>query len=239
MNETTRRIERNVQSVSAFHEDEMASFARPGDWLTGEERAAVVRHARQVRAAAGLQDADANAGPAPADVLPAATLALVRRVALDPAGLDRRCLEDARTGSMSEEEYVETVGLVARVINVDVFARGIGVTLPALPEPSDGEPALHRPAAVHEGAWVPTVPFGPAGGADAAAIYGGEGMQPFIYRALSLAPGEARRTIEGGNLQYTTLDRFFAFDYSAWPALTRPQVEALAARVSALNGCFY
>lgn len=231
----TPTLERSAETLAAFHEEEMQTFARPGDWLTGEERVAVVRRARDVRASAGLQPADDGQGPAPAEVLPDALLDVVDRVAVAPADLERGCLDDARAGGVTEEEYVETVGLVARAVNVDVYARGTDGPLPALPAPADGEPAFERPAARPEGAWVPTVPFG----AEAEAIYGGPGMQPFIYRALSLAPGEARRVIAGGNLQYLALDGFFEFDYSAWPGLNRAQVEALAARVSALNGCFY
>ena len=80
---------------------------------------------------------------------------------------------------------------------------------------------------------------GPAGGGEAAAdLYGGA-MQPFIYRALSLVPHEARRVMTGGNIQYLTLDKFFDYSYSAHAGLSRAHVETVAARVSAINQCFY
>lgn len=233
-------LRRDRESVTALHAEEVASFSRAGDWLSAEERSAVVRRARARRAAHGLQPAaDDSAAADPDAVLPDALLELIDRLALEPAAFTRDDRDRAAAAGIDDGEYVETVGLVARAVNVDVFARALGHPPAALAAPDGAEAGGERAAGItDEGAWVPTLPGGAAGGAAAQALYGGAAM-PFIYRALSLAPAEAARVIGAGNLQYLTLDRFAAFDYSPWPGLGRAQIEAIAARVSAANACFY
>ncbi len=227
-------------SIAVVHGEELASFAAPGSWLTGEERSAVVAHARAVRVAAGVQAAQpADVRIEAAAVLPGALLALIETLALRADTLTIETWQRAAAVRTSETEYVEVVALVARIVNLDIFARGLGLLPRALPAPRAGEPDYERPrSAVMEGAWVATVPGGEQGGEDAQAIYGG-GMMPFIYRAVSLVPAEARRIIAAGNVQYLGLDKFFDFTYSLFPGLSRPQVEVVAGRISARHACFY
>lgn len=225
--------------LAVLHAAELTSFAAPGTWLSGEERLACVEAARAARSAAGLQREIPGTGAMPVDVLPAATLDLVTRLAVLPREMTREHFTAARARGMSAGEYVETVSLVSRIVNVDVFARGVGAAPSVLPEPVDGEPDYDAPRAVEEGAWLPTVPAGAKGAQDALRAYGGSGPQPFIYRALSLVPVEAMRCISGGDIQYLPIDKFMDFTYSHHPGLSRVQVEIVAARVSALNDCFY
>jgi hypothetical protein len=226
-------------ALAAFHDDELDSFARPGTWLTGEERTAVAHHARVARCQAGVQEAGEADASVEEDVLPDALRSLITQVAVAPRDLDRSYFEKTQAAEISDTEYTETVGIVSRVANLDVFARGLGIPMRPLRAPLDGEPALERPAtAIDEGAWVPTIPCDERGGEIGKALYGGN-MQPFIYRALSLVPLETQRLLAGGDLQYLPLDKFFDFSYSHHAALSRPQLEIVAGRVSALNGCFY
>ena len=227
-------------SLARHHEEEFETFAAAGTWLTGEERTAIARQARYARCRAGVQEAtDAEHESPAADVLPNALLDLVTQIAVAPKDIERSFFERTLAAAISDAEYVETVGVVARLANLDVFARGIGVAMRPLRDPLDGEPSYERPdTAVDEGAWLPTVPSDESGGAAANSVYGGE-MMPFIYRALSLVPAEAARVINGGNIQYLPLNKFFDFSYSHHPSLSRPQVETVAGRVSALNECFY
>lgn len=226
------------EAVAAAHAADVESFARPGTWLSAEERTAVVQHARDTRSAAGLQPP--AAGPvSPAEVLPAALLELVEQVAVRPKTLTRAALDAALAAGVSDAEYVEVIALVSLIVNIDVFARSLGLPLAALGAPQDGEPSCERPAtAKPEGAWVPTIPCLAAGGEPGRALYGG-GMQPFIYRALSLVPADCAQVMRGGDAQYLTLDKFSDFTYSAQPGLNRAQVEVVAGRVSAYNDCFY
>ena len=54
---------------------------------------------------------------------------------------------DAKASGLSAEGYIEIVGIVSRVTDMDVFARGIGVALRPLPAPGPGEPSRERPEA--------------------------------------------------------------------------------------------
>ena len=159
--------------------------------------------------------------------LPDAARKMVRRLAVDPKDLDETSYREAREGGLTDEEYVEIVGLVSRVTDLDIFARGIGVDLRPL-----------SAAAVRELAWVPTVPNPPEGGEAADELYGGK-PKPYIVRALSLVPGELRRHLELEEVQYLPLHRIFVPDYRHHEGFSRAQVEVVAGRVSALNECFF
>ncbi|MGB1882587.1 MAG: hypothetical protein ACPHUF_01670 [Gammaproteobacteria bacterium] len=229
-----------LRDIQRLHADEVASFAQAGDWLTGEERTAIVQHARNVRVQAGLQNVAHDSYEIDAEsLLPTGLTDLIGRVATSPKNIERDDYERCRRTGTTAGEYAEVVGLVSRAVNVDVFARAMGTSTSPLCPPASDEPAYPEiDAAAEEGAWLPSVPCGQAGGELGASIYGGA-MVPFIYRAVSLSPQEARRVITAGDTQYLTLDRFFDFDYSLHDGLSRAQVEALAARVSAYNECFY
>jgi hypothetical protein len=60
-----------------------------------------------------------------------------------------------------------------------------------------------------------------------------------IIRSLSLVPDEARRLNTVIGQEYFTGETIFDLAYSSHEALSRPQIELIAARVSALNQCFY
>ena len=224
-------------TLAAFHDDELDHFARPGTWLSGEERTAIARHARVARCQAGIQEAVDDLDEE--NVLPAALLEVITQIAVAPKDLERSFFETSKSADVSDVEYVETVGIVSRLVNLDVFARGLGVPMRTLRESVEGEPSLERPAtAIDEGAWVPSIPSDARGGEVGNDLYGG-GMQPFVYRALSLVPSEAERIMVGGATQYLPIDKFFDFSYSHHAALSRAQLEIVAGRVSALNQCFY
>ncbi len=54
-----------------------------------------------------------------------------------------------------------------------------------------------------------------------------------------LVPEEAAGLIKLGGAQYVRIDNFMDLSFTYEPTLSRPQYELLAARVSALNECFY
>ena len=225
--------------LAAAHASQLAQLGAPGTWGTGAQRLAIAAEARTAGYEAGVLEAPADGGAAVEFALPEVARRVARRNAVLPKDVDQAFYNDALSEGLSDAEYVEIVGIVARVTNFDVFARGIGVALRPLPAPQPGEPSRERPAtAVIETAWVPTIPNGPEGGELGAELYGGQ-RKPYILRALSLVPDELRAHIELEGIQYTQLDRIFDFDYQHHEGLTRPQVEVIAGRVSALNECFY
>ncbi len=220
-----------------LHGDDLEACTRAGEYWDGADRRAIALEARAARCAAGFSSAGSDETP-PAGRLSDTVRAWVHDVAARPQELDDKRIEPV-LAEIGDAACVEVVGVVSRIVNHDVFARGIGVPSVSLPEASAGKPAGRRPEkAIDEGAFVPSIPCGRRGGDEGRAIYG-DAMQPFIYRALSLAPDEARRNMALGDAQYLPLEFFFDFSYSHCPGLSRSQVELVAGRVSALNECFY
>ena len=129
------------------------------------------------------------------------------------------------------------IGTVVAMVSIDSFCRGIGVPLNPLPEPQPGEPSHYRPPrAAPEESWVPMIQAERATGAEAD-LYGGKPTGNVI-RAMSLVPDEVRTLGDLGAAHY--LPNVQVGDPSARPPyLDRPQTELIAARVSAVNQCFY
>lgn len=229
-------------AIVTAHEQTLVSFAAAGTWWNGPERAAVVAEARAARCAAGLQQAADTDDAADCADLPEAARRVARQVAVSANDLDRSFFEQAVEDGLSDTRYAETVGIVARAAGMDIFARGIGVPSRALPPAGSGEPSRKRPKTARaEGAWADTIPAGRRGGQEAIDTYGSNAVEaaPFIYRALSLVPDEARGLIRLGSAQYVVLEEFMNLDFTFEPDITRTQVELVAARVSAVNECFY
>lgn len=225
--------------LDAVHGSQLEKLGAPGTWGTGAQRLAIAAAARKAGYEAGVLEEPADGGASPDLVLPEFVRRIVERLAVSPKDVDQAFYDQALADGLSDAEYVEIVGVVSRITDMDVFARGIGVALRPLPAAQPGEPSRERPAeAVPELAWAPTIPNGPEGGDLGAALYGGK-PKPYILRALSLVPDELRAHIELEGLQYTQLSRIFEFDYQHHEGLTRPQVEVVAGRVSAINECFF
>ena len=224
------------------HSETLVSFATPGHWFSGPERSAIVAEAREARRKAGLQEQGPNELASYDCKLSDGVKRVARQVAVSTNHLEPQFLEQARADGLSDAEYVEVIGVVSRAVNVDIFARGIGVPIRTLPTAMEGEPSNIRPrTARDEGAWVPTVPAGLRGAEEAKLLYGSSDPQaaPFIYRALSLVPMEAAGLMKLGSAQYLGISSFMDLGFTYEPTLSRPQYELVAARVSALNECFY
>lgn len=225
--------------VAAVHIRQLAGIAAPGTWGTGAQRRAVAAEARKAGYEAGLLEPPSGGPEAPDVDLPAPTRDVIRTIATSVHDLDQAFCESAIGSGLSDVEYVEIVGVVSRIVDLDVFARGIGVVPRPLPAARQGKPSRERPeTAVIEYAWLPTIPNGPAGGAIGEALYHGQPM-PYIVRALSLVPDELTAHVELEIAHYTRLDKLFDYEYQHHDGLTRPQAEIVAGRVSALNDCFY
>jgi len=229
------------EDLDTVHAAQVASLGAPGTWGTGAQHIAVAKATRKACIEAGLLEApDEVAENETEAALPRAVRDVIDKLAVSPATYAQADYEAALAGGLSDGEYVEVVGLVARMCDLDIFARGIGVPLRPLPEAAKpGRPTRQRPkTAVVEQAWVPTVPNPPAGGEDAKALDKGQ-QRPYIIRSLSLAPEEfhLHREIEG--VQYVPIERVFDYAHRQHDGLTRPQCEIVAGRMSARNECFY
>jgi hypothetical protein len=60
-----------------------------------------------------------------------------------------------------------------------------------------------------------------------------------VIRAMSLIPDAVRQLAAQSTVQYVDLPNVRNFASSGQLSLSRPQIELVAARTSAINDCFY
>lgn len=206
------------------------SLTSPGDWLTGEQRRAAWLECRD--AATNELDLARRAAISPSAVdgahaatagLPAEAVEVLHRIASDPGRLTRTWADETMA-ALGDTVYVELVGIAALTAAVDTYAWAMGGAEAAIPDASGGEPTRVRPDSVGEvGAWVPqTVESGRAN----------------VSRSLSLVPQTNRAWVGIVDSMYSRTPDFDSLDWSH-RALSRPQVELVAARTTAEMECFY
>jgi len=230
--------------LAEAHERAWAAVARSGTWLTGERRVAVaaeIRHALSCALCARIKAAlSPNAVQGTHETLGRlrpAEVELVHRVVNDPGRLSESWSPSVPARGVSDCEYIEIVGLIAMVMIMDTCMLALGLPLRDLPKPAAGEPTRYRPAgAKKQAAWLPlTEPE------DASAADGPMYPSPkagYIYRALSLVPQTLRDYWALASVHYLPGQYVYQFDKSI-RAISRPQTEILAARVSAMHQCVY
>lgn len=230
--------------LAESHERAWRAIAAPGTWLTGERRVAVAAEIRRARECAhcakikaalspnGVQGAHQSLG-----VLGAAEVELVHRVVGDPGRLSEPWAQSVLARGLTEGEYVEIVGVIAMVIMMDTCTLGLGLPEHALPVAASGKPTRYSPpGARKQAAWLSLVEPQDAVEADGP-------MYPspkagYIYRGLSLVPQSLRDYWALANCHYLPGQYVYQFDTSI-RAISRPQTEILAARVSAMHQCVY
>jgi len=229
----------------AAHRRTWDYLARPGAWWTGAERVAIAAEVRRAPACAlcrARKDAlSPYAVPGTHDsgggALPETAVDVVHRVVTDPARLARPWCEAAQA-ELGDGRYVELVGVLVSVLSIDAFDRGVGRPAEPLPAPRAGAPARRRPpAAVRDEAWVAMIPA--AGLTAAERDLWTMRHPPNVLRALSLVPDEVRRLQDLSAACYLRVEQVADARAGGARAISRPQMELLAGRVSALNECFY
>ena len=228
----------------AAHREFWTRLSEPGTWLTGAERVAAAAESRKATtcrlcarrkeavtpyAVDGEHDTDGELGRELVDV--------VHRVRTDQARLTKRWHDEKTAAGLTEGEYVEAVGIVAKVTAIDTFCRALGMPLHSLPTPVEGEPTRQPPRGTASGeAWVPMIVPARRGESESD-LFPKTGEVPNVVRALSFVPDEVRSLGGLAQAQYVPPSRLL--DVSWHRSLDRSQMEFLAARVSALNQCFY
>lgn len=219
-------------------------LGRPGTWWTGAERIAIaaeVRHAPSCALCARRKEAlspySVSGTHDHLGALPDAAVEVIHGMIAHPSRLTQRWYEKALAGGLSEGQYVELVATAATVVMIDTFCRAMGAPPHPLPAAQPGSPSRYRPAeARHNGAWVPTIVRGEHGAAEADLFAGPHTSN--IRRALTLVPDDARTFYAVNAAQYVPPPTMLDFSVQS-RAITRAQVELVAARVSAHNQCFY
>jgi hypothetical protein len=192
---------------AALHDREWDRLSRPGTWFTGAERVAIAIAARGEAASSPAQRA--------ASVISTA-----------PATITRDWFDALLADGLSAEQYVEVLGIVARLRALDTTRFGLGHLPRPLPAPDDGNPTPITTEAVIDGSWVPTI---------------GVAFPPTI---LSAVPQENEAMFDVHGTLYLTPDHrpegsSMGNMSAVREGLNRSQMEFVAARTSLLNDCFF
>ncbi len=190
------------------------SMATAGPTLSGGTRRSLAEASR-----AAAADRAASTDPAP----PSANdplAEITHRITVAPADIRRSWVREQEQRGVSSANYVEILGLVARLTAIDTFTFGLGVEPVELP-PAGGDDPTGRIAddAALDGGWVPTV--GPASPPS----------------ALSLVPDEHEAMLDLHGVFYLSIPEMG--DLDADRGLHRTEMELVAARTSLLNECFF
>ncbi|MBW2421235.1 MAG: hypothetical protein JRH19_22020 [Deltaproteobacteria bacterium] len=186
--------------------------------------------------AAALSPYSVQGAHAAAGGLSAALRDAVHRLSTDPGRVGERWYRDLLAAGHEPESVVELVAVVSIVSLADTLAKGLGAQLRSVPEPVAGAPTRERPPGLELScAWVPTVDPERAEGSvrvhyDFAKAQ--TGIVFHVARALSAVP-------EAANQFFAAFGASYSIAGETAGALTRPQVELLAASTSAENDCFY
>jgi alkylhydroperoxidase family enzyme len=232
------------EDLKRTHRELVAYLGRPGCWFSGAERVAIAAESRNAFECPLCIERKQALSPDPivgsherVSELPEAVVEVAHRVRGDSQRLSRGWFERTLASGLGDAEYVEVVGIVTLVAGVDYFCRALGIRPFPLPTPEAGEPSRLRPENTTSGiAWVPMLLPEDASGPEAD-LYVDAPMIPNIARALSLVPDHVRM------LQNETASHYVDLADLSNPSvgrdLDRKQIELVAARVSALNECFY
>ena len=137
---------------AAAHARAWGRIGRPGTWSDGSERVAIAAETRYALSCVLCRRRKEALSPTAIEghhdslsALPETVVEVIHRVRTDPGRLSERWFRGVIAGGLSEEQYVETVSIVAHVVAIDTMARGLGLDLPPLPQPEQGRPSEYRP----------------------------------------------------------------------------------------------
>ncbi len=184
------------------------TFGRPGTWYSAEERIGFAELARAARSGLETEVTDAAAE-------------ITVRIAARPATTTRSWV-GSMVGSVGEEQYVELMGIAARVVMGDTFMRLLGLDPMPFPDPEPGRPSRERvePRPKRIRSWIAV---GPAL------------VPPFTQ---VLVPDENSITYPLIETLYMTGQDMEDPDHRRGD-LHRTQIELVASTLSYGNECFY
>jgi len=210
--------------IADTHRASWEHIARAGSHWTGSERVEIARQARAARAARNDPPWTRTELPHAEGRLPEPAVDAARTIAADARRIDRAWAEKT-VASLGDAAYVELGSVVVTVTAIDAFGEALGCGHERLPEPTDDRaPDGARFAEVADiGGYVPM---------------GDPWPGPNVSRALSLVPDANALFMNNVGAMYGGPGGSF-YDLEWTGPLSRPQAELLAARVSALNECFY
>lgn len=220
------------EDLRTAHKSVWRHIASTGSYWSGENRVAFVREARNAltcnlcaarklavspNVVEGVHDSATALDPLVVD--------LIHRIRTDP-GRYTKSVFDRFVSTYSVQQYVELISVVASSVIVDTLHCALGLPPPDLYDPDTKSPNGHEPAKTEDGgAWVPL-----ARQDQSRSDLGFRGV-PNILRAMGAVPSAV-------SLFFTCFKNHYSM-MGVPLDLRQSQTEFIAARVSALNQCFY
>ena len=221
--------------VSAAHDRAYPQFTAPGTSLDGHTRRAIVAESRTARSCSlcldrldALSYAAVEGEHSTVTELGLALVELVHRSTTDPGRLTNAWANEIMAGGVPEAAYVEVAGLIGTSTIADTLATALEDGLRELPTAVEGEPSGElNEDVVDIGARVRVMD-----NEHPLPAWQGRGA-PNIVRSLGLVPASV------GEFWGLFSPHYMPVSTAPGDAMQRPQIEFVAARTSALNGCFY
>lgn len=220
--------------------------SQPGNWWSGSERVEVAAEVRNAASCSLCAERKQALSPSMVDgahdrvgsELPEVAVDAVHRLTTDATRLSKGWLEKANADGLTDAKYVELLGITVCVYSIDRFHQAMGLPLEPLPMALSGEPSGYRPSSARlDAAWVPMIPANQAKGEEADLWSPPSGAN--VVRAMSLVPDCVRQLKQLSAAMYLPMKQVADFNASGDLAISRPQMELVAGRVSAMNECFY
>lgn len=225
--------------VVASHQAALIALFGTGTWFTARQRQSILQEIRRANDCTLCRKRREAASPNwvqgehdTATDLPQHLIEIIHRIKTDSGRLTQKWFNTIAKSS-GAQEYIEITGMLAMLVILDSYAEGLGiakidVNAELFPV---GASLLAKPtrelnaAVVDEGAWVPLMVV------PKSEVVTGLPEIPNIVRAMGIVPLAVQQFFDIMRRHYRLQDMDIA--------LSRPQIELVAARVSSYNDCFY
>jgi hypothetical protein len=225
-------------------------LSSPGEWWTGAERVAMVKETRRgwdcllcTRKKEALSPKSISENHSADPPLSHQVVEAIHRIVTDPSRLSEQWVLDLKQEGLGYPQIIELLGIVTTGIAMDYLFWGLGLEPPELPDPGSGNSTQGETQVLgFHTAWVPTVIPEKAKGRlkafyeSAANPMGGVAH---IMQALSAAPETLLGFYDLAEVIYLPPGKVTNPGAETGRSISRPQIELLAATVSAANACQY
>ena len=200
------------------------NLGKPGNWWSGRERIEIaeeIRDSSPPSLSERIVDFSDYSNEAASGITPFVK-AVARKVAYESSSIDKDIF-DQIVAVIGEDQYAEIAAIASQLIPIYHLADTLGYDREQLPDAEPGPPSGERPDGLIGGVGLlPTLPT--------------NGI-PHVAVSLSLAEADNARRMLLVRAMYSGKD----FGEMIWTHrnLSRPQIELVAARTSAINECFY
>lgn len=219
-------------------------LTQPGTWWTGPQRAAIAAEARHAESCTLCKQRRDALSPYTVTgkhdslgELDSDTVEAIHRLRTDAGRITETWVRDITSRELSEEAYVEIIGIIAVLTGLDTFNDALGRERDPLAPAQTGEPRRYRPAGAKRNlAWVATLSPEDAQeqDPDPFVVHG----KANIHRGISLVPQEVINFFDLDVELYIHDTQIRDFGNSP-RAISRAQIELIAGRASSINNCEY